>query len=31
MGSVTKWRRKKMSKHQHKKLLKKTRWERTHK
>ncbi|MHC1578655.1 MAG: 30S ribosomal protein bS22 [Dehalococcoidia bacterium] len=31
MGSVIKWRKKKMSKHQHKKLLKKTRWQRTHK
>ncbi|MCK5139095.1 MAG: AURKAIP1/COX24 domain-containing protein, partial [Thermodesulfovibrionia bacterium] len=25
MGSVVKWRKKKMSKHKHKKLLKKTR------
>ncbi len=28
MGSVIKKRRKKMSKHKYKKLLKKTRWER---
>ncbi|MEE8637190.1 MAG: AURKAIP1/COX24 domain-containing protein [Dehalococcoidia bacterium] len=31
MGSVVKWRKKKMSKHRHKKLLKKTRWQRAHK
>ncbi|TET81345.1 AURKAIP1/COX24 domain-containing protein [candidate division TA06 bacterium] len=30
MGSVIKWRKKKMSKHQHQKLLKKTRWQRKH-
>jgi hypothetical protein len=28
MGSVVKWRKKKMSKHKHKKLLKKTRHKR---
>ncbi len=28
MGSVRKWRRKKASKHKHKKILKKTRWQR---
>ncbi|HLA50123.1 MAG: AURKAIP1/COX24 domain-containing protein [Nitrospirota bacterium] len=28
MGSVVKWRKKKMSKHKHKKLLKKTRHQR---
>ncbi|MBM4443976.1 MAG: AURKAIP1/COX24 domain-containing protein [Chloroflexi bacterium] len=31
MGSVLKWRKKKMAKHKHKKMLKKTRWERRHK
>ncbi|MFC1926480.1 30S ribosomal protein bS22 [Chloroflexota bacterium] len=31
MGSVVKWRRKKMAKHKHRKLLKKTRWQRRHK
>ncbi|NQT48082.1 MAG: AURKAIP1/COX24 domain-containing protein [Chloroflexi bacterium] len=31
MGSVCKWRKKKMAKHKHKKLLKKTRWQRLHK
>jgi len=31
MGSVLKWRKKKMAKHKHKKMLKKTRWERSHK
>ncbi|MBN1151614.1 MAG: AURKAIP1/COX24 domain-containing protein [Dehalococcoidia bacterium] len=30
MGSVLKWRRKKIRKHQHKKLLKQTRWQRRH-
>ncbi|MCD6567390.1 MAG: AURKAIP1/COX24 domain-containing protein [Dehalococcoidia bacterium] len=30
MGSVIKWRKKKMSKHQYKKRLKKTRWQRKH-
>ncbi|PIW39586.1 MAG: AURKAIP1/COX24 domain-containing protein [Chloroflexi bacterium CG_4_10_14_0_8_um_filter_46_9] len=30
MGSVIKWRKKKMSKHHHRKLLKKTRWMRKH-
>jgi len=30
MGSVLKWRNKKITKHQHKKLLKKTRWQRRH-
>ncbi|MCK9357149.1 MAG: AURKAIP1/COX24 domain-containing protein [Dehalococcoidia bacterium] len=30
MGSVLKWRKKKITKHQHKKLLKKTRWQRRH-
>ncbi|MCD6600337.1 MAG: AURKAIP1/COX24 domain-containing protein [Dehalococcoidia bacterium] len=30
MGSVVKWRKKMMSKHRHKKLLKKTRWQRKH-
>ncbi|RLC60538.1 MAG: AURKAIP1/COX24 domain-containing protein [Chloroflexi bacterium] len=30
MGSVVKWRKKKMSKHRHRKLLKKTRWQRKH-
>ncbi|MFC2000206.1 30S ribosomal protein bS22 [Chloroflexota bacterium] len=30
MGSVRKWRKKKMAKHKHKKLLKKTRWQRRH-
>ncbi|MEA3298505.1 MAG: AURKAIP1/COX24 domain-containing protein [Chloroflexota bacterium] len=28
MGSVLKWRKKKISKHHHKKLLKRTRWQR---
>jgi len=28
MGSVQKWRRKKASKHKHRKMLKKTRWQR---
>ncbi|MBN2654021.1 MAG: AURKAIP1/COX24 domain-containing protein [Dissulfurispiraceae bacterium] len=28
MGNVTKWRKKKMSKHKHKKLLKKTKAQR---
>ncbi|MDM7998817.1 MAG: AURKAIP1/COX24 domain-containing protein [Dehalococcoidia bacterium] len=31
MGSVRKWRKKKMAKHKHKKMMKKTRWERKHK
>lgn len=31
MGSVTKKRRKAMNKKKHRKLLKKTRWERRHK
>jgi hypothetical protein len=31
MGSVRKWRQKKMAKHKQKKLLKKTRWQRAHK
>ncbi len=31
MGSVRKWRLKKMAKHKHKKMLKRTRWERKHK
>ncbi|MFC1963058.1 30S ribosomal protein bS22 [Chloroflexota bacterium] len=31
MGSVVKWRLKKMAKHKHRKLLKKTRWQRRHK
>ncbi|MBI2848866.1 MAG: aurora kinase A-interacting protein [Chloroflexi bacterium] len=31
MGSVVKKRRKKMNTHKHRKLLKKTRWERRHK
>ncbi|MEA3459732.1 MAG: AURKAIP1/COX24 domain-containing protein [Chloroflexota bacterium] len=31
MGSVKKWRKKKMAKHKHKKRLKKTRWQRKHK
>ncbi len=30
MGSVIKKRNKKMAKHKHRKLLKKTRWERRH-
>jgi len=30
MSSVVKKRRKKMSKHKHRKLLKKTRWQRLH-
>ncbi|MFW6056623.1 MAG: 30S ribosomal protein bS22 [Chloroflexota bacterium] len=30
MGSVLKWRKKKIRKHQHRKLLKKTRWQRRH-
>ncbi|MDY6834896.1 MAG: AURKAIP1/COX24 domain-containing protein [Chloroflexota bacterium] len=30
MGSVRKWREKKMSKHKHRKLLKKSRWQRRH-
>ncbi|MCK5589525.1 MAG: AURKAIP1/COX24 domain-containing protein [Dehalococcoidales bacterium] len=30
MGSVVKWRKKKMSKHRHRKLIKKTRWQRKH-
>ncbi|MCH7484586.1 MAG: aurora kinase A-interacting protein [Chloroflexi bacterium] len=30
MGSVIKKRRKKMSKHKHRKMLKKTRWQRRH-
>lgn len=30
MGSVIKKRRKKMSKHKHRKLLKRTRWQRKH-
>ncbi len=30
MSSVVKKRRKKMSKHKHRKLLKKTRWQRKH-
>jgi hypothetical protein len=28
MGSVKKWRKKKASKHKHRKALKKTRWQR---
>jgi hypothetical protein len=28
MGSVQKWRKKKSSKHKHRKMLKKTRWQR---
>jgi len=31
MGSVVKKRRKKISKHKHRKMLKKTRWQRRHK
>jgi hypothetical protein len=31
MGSVRKWRAKKMAKHKHRKMLKKTRWQRKHK
>ncbi|MCL4476822.1 MAG: AURKAIP1/COX24 domain-containing protein [Nitrospirae bacterium] len=31
MGSVVKWRKKKMSKHKHKKLLKKTKHQRRNK
>ena len=31
MGSVIKKRRKKISKHKHRKMLKKTRWQRRHK
>ncbi|MCH7717826.1 MAG: aurora kinase A-interacting protein [Chloroflexi bacterium] len=31
MGNVIKKRRKKMSKHKHRKMLKKTRWQRLHK
>ncbi|HLA18412.1 MAG: AURKAIP1/COX24 domain-containing protein [Dehalococcoidia bacterium] len=31
MGSVIKKRRKKISKHKHRKALKKTRWQRRHK
>ncbi|MDY7018493.1 MAG: AURKAIP1/COX24 domain-containing protein [Chloroflexota bacterium] len=30
MGSVLKWRRKKISKHKYRKRLKKTRWQRKH-
>jgi len=30
MGSVRKWRKKKMAKHKQKKMLKKTRWQRRH-
>ncbi|MCX5991955.1 MAG: AURKAIP1/COX24 domain-containing protein [Chloroflexi bacterium] len=31
MGSVLKWRQKKMAKHKHKKMLKRTAWARRHK
>ncbi|MCK4450340.1 MAG: AURKAIP1/COX24 domain-containing protein [Anaerolineae bacterium] len=31
MGSVKKWRKKKIAKHKHKKRLKKTRWQRRRK
>ena len=31
MGSIVKKRRKKISKHKHRKMLKKTRWQRKHK
>ncbi|MBE9470194.1 MAG: AURKAIP1/COX24 domain-containing protein [Chloroflexi bacterium] len=30
MGSVIKKRKKKMAKHQHRKLLRRTRWQRSH-
>ncbi|HSJ56030.1 MAG TPA: AURKAIP1/COX24 domain-containing protein [Anaerolineae bacterium] len=28
MGTVRKWRKKRMAKHKHRKMLKKTRWQR---
>ncbi|MEA3459787.1 MAG: AURKAIP1/COX24 domain-containing protein [Chloroflexota bacterium] len=31
MGSIKKWRKRKMAKHKYKKRLKKTQWQRKHK